>query len=74
VRDVARPVLGPYEWNEATGMLTLQTRRESPICGDDPATYKVVLSSTTMDAQVQRDSCTLREKLLAQPLKRVSSR
>lgn len=74
LRDIARPVLGPFEWDQDNNMLTLQTRRESSICGDDPATYRVMLGATTMHPQVERDTCSLREKLFAQPLTKVPAR
>jgi hypothetical protein len=66
-------VIGSYDWSEKTGMLVLQTRRESAVCGDDQATYRVILSAETLDARVERDACTIRERLLAQPLKRVTA-
>jgi hypothetical protein len=65
-----RPVVGSYEFNPETGTLQLTTRRESPVCGDDLATYQVTVTDRTLDARVERDTCEIRSKTLASPLER----
>lgn len=65
-----RPVVGSYEFDPKSGTLQLTTRRESPVCGDDLATYRVSVTDRTFDARVERDTCEVRAKAFASPLER----
>lgn len=67
-----RPVVGSFEFDPASGVLQLTTRRESPVCGDDLATYRVSVTDRTLDARVERDTCEIRTKTLAAPLERAN--
>lgn len=67
-----RPVVGSFEFDPKTGVLQLTTRRESPVCGDDLATYQVSVTDRTLDARVERDTCDVRTKMLAAPLERAN--
>ena len=68
-----RPVVGGYEFDAKTGTLSLQTRRESPVCGDDLGTYQVTVSSVALDARAERDTCDLRKQVFARPLERAQA-
>lgn len=74
VPEIDRPVLGSYDWDPETSTLTLQTRRESPICSDDVGIYHVRLSALTLDAEVQRETCQVRKSLFSRPLDRAPLR
>lgn len=70
IKGEQRPVVGSYEFDPKTGKLQLTTRRESPICGDDLASYQVSVTDRTLDARVERDTCEMRTKTFASPLER----
>ena len=70
LKGQSRPVVGGYEFDPKTGMLSLQTRRESPVCGDDLGTYHVTVSSVALDARADRETCDLRRQAFAAPLER----
>jgi hypothetical protein len=71
LKDRPRPVMGSFAFDPKEGTLALTTRRESPVCGDDDATYRVRIGGMTMDLEVQRDTCDLRARSFAVPLERV---
>ena len=71
VPNQPRPVMGGFTFDPKEGTLALTTRRESPVCGDDDATYRVRIGGMTMDLEVQRDTCDLRARSFAVPLERV---
>ena len=71
LKDRARPVMGSFAFEPAEGTLALTTRRESPVCGDDNASYRVRIGGMTMDLEAVRDTCDVRAKSFAVPLERV---
>jgi len=66
-----RPVMGGFTFDPKEGTLVLQTRRESPLCGDDTGTYTVRIGGVAMDAELVRDTCEMRTKLFAKQFERV---
>ena len=72
--DRPRPVMGSFEYSPTENTLVLQTRRESPVCGDDVGSYKARIGSITLDLQVVRDTCDVRANALAKPLERLGAR
>lgn len=60
-----RPVMGGFSFDPKAGTLTLQTRRESPLCADDTGQYLVRIGSLSMDAELVRDTCEARAKVFA---------
>lgn len=60
-----RPVMGGFTFDPKAGTLTLQTRRESPLCADDTGQYLVRIGGLSMDAELVRDTCDARSKAFA---------
>jgi hypothetical protein len=71
--DRPRPVMGSFAYDPKAGTLVLQTRRESPVCGDDVGTYNARLGSMTLDLEVVRDTCDVRANALSKPLERLGA-
>jgi hypothetical protein len=71
ITDQARPVMGSFTFDARAGTLSMTTRRESPACGDDSATYSVRVGDLRMDLEAVRDGCDLRRKILSIPLERI---
>ena len=72
--DMKRPVMGAFAFDAKEGTLTLTTRRESPACGDDNASYRVIVGGMSMDLEVVRDTCDLRAKAFKTRLERVGAK
>jgi hypothetical protein len=71
VKDQPRPVMGSFEFDPKAHTLTLQTRRESPMCADDVGSYSVRLGDMTLDPEPVRDTCDARRKIFSAPFERV---
>ena len=71
ITDQPRPVMGSFTFDARAGTLSMTTRRESPACGDDSATYTVRVGDLRMDLEAVRDGCDLRRKILSLPLERI---
>lgn len=67
----AKPVIGSFEFDPKQRTIQMSTRRESPACGDDTATYMVRVGELRMDLEPVKDACELRRKIFSQPLDRV---
>lgn len=67
-----RPVIGGFTFDPKAGTLTLQTRRESPLCADDTGQYLVRIGSLSMDAELVRDTCDARSKAFSAHFERAS--
>jgi hypothetical protein len=67
----AKPVIGSFEFDAKQGTIQMTTRRESPACGDDSATYLARVGDLRMDLEPVKDACELRKKIFSQPLDRV---
>lgn len=72
--DLKRPVMGSFAFDAKEGALTLTTRRESPACGDDNASYRAIIGGMSMDLEVVRDTCDLRAKAFKTRLERVGAK
>lgn len=72
--DRPRPVMGSFQYEPKEGTLVLQTRRESPVCGDDVGSYKARIGAITLDLQLVRDTCDVRANALSKPLERLGAR
>ena len=71
--DRPRPVMGSFTYDPKAGTLVLQTRRESPVCGDDVGTYNARIGSMSLDLEVVRDTCDVRANALSKPLERLGA-
>jgi hypothetical protein len=72
VKDQPRPVMGSFSFDPKAHTLTLQTRRESPMCADDVGSYTVRLGEVTLDAEPVRDTCEARRRIFSAPFERVA--
>lgn len=72
--DRPRPVMGSFEYSPKENTLVLQTRRESPVCGDDVGSYKARIGAITLELQLVRDTCDVRANALSKPLERLGTR
>ena len=72
--DRPRPIMGSFAYDAKEGTLVLQTRRESPACGDDVGSYRARIGAITLDLQLVRDTCDVRANALAKPLERLGAR
>lgn len=66
-----KPVIGSFEYDPKQGTVQLTTRRESPACGDDSATYLARIGDLRMDLEPVKDACELRRTIFSKPLDRV---
>lgn len=71
VKGQARPVMGAFTFDPKEKALTLQTRRESPLCADDVGSYTVLVGPMTLDPKPVRDTCDARRAILSAPFERV---
>jgi hypothetical protein len=71
LKGQARAVVGGWSFDPRERRLTLTTRRESPLCADDQATYELRIGSLRMDAEPVREGCDARRALFAQSFERV---
>ena len=72
VKGQTRAVVGGWSYDPRERRLTLSTRRESPLCADDQATYELRIGSLRMDAEPVREGCDARRAVFAQSFERVS--
>lgn len=72
LKGQARAVVGGWAYDPRERRLTLTTRRESPLCADDQATYELRIGSLRMDAEPVREGCDARRAVFAQSFERVS--
>jgi hypothetical protein len=73
LKDQPRPVMGSFKFDPEEGMLTLQTRRESPFCADDIGSYRVHIGGVSLDSELVRDTCEKRAKIFAVRFERSGS-
>lgn len=71
VKGQPRAVVGGWSFDPRERRLTLSTRRESPICADDPAVYELRVGALRMDADPVREGCDARRAVFAQSFERV---
>lgn len=74
LKDRERPVMGSFSYDAKEATLALATRRESPVCGDDNGSYRVIVGGISMDLEAVRDTCEVRAKALATRLERVGAK
>lgn len=70
LKDQRRPVIGGFTFDPKAGTLTLQSRRESPLCADDTGQYLVRLGGMSLDAELVRDTCDARVRVFASRFER----
>lgn len=57
-----RPIVGEYTFDGLVA--TFRFRPESAVCSDEVGTYEVHVSPAMFDAEVSRDACDERQRLL----------